>query len=274
MGASSSIRASAVSALRGPYWRVALGHGLWGRGRWRRPGSRAGWTRRAGSRGRSVTSSPESVTARLIFFSMTFGSSSRSMVPCGELAGLGHLVGRALQVHDPGAGLGDVGLGDHEGLAVAGVEALGDVPGDLEVLALVVAHRDPVGVVHEDVGRHQRRVGEQAAGDELGPVRLVLELGHAAELAEGHRALHDPGQLGVLVDVALHEQRAPVGVEADGQQLLGQRQRGGAERRRGPGGRSGRGGRPRSRRSRGCPGRSPSCAGPPAGCRGGPRRWA
>ena len=43
--------------------------------------------------------------------------------------------------------LRDGGLGHHEGLAVAAVEALGDVAGELEVLALVVAHRDPVGVV-------------------------------------------------------------------------------------------------------------------------------
>ena len=48
-------------------------------------------------------------------------------------------------------------LGHHEGLAVAVVEALGDVAGELEVLALVVAHRDLVGVVQEDVGGHERR---------------------------------------------------------------------------------------------------------------------
>ena len=52
------------------------------------------------------------------------------------------------------ADLGDGGLGHDERVAVAAVEALGDVAGQLEVLALVVAHRHPVGVVEEDVGGH------------------------------------------------------------------------------------------------------------------------
>ena len=45
--------------------------------------------------------------------------------------------------------------------AEAVVEADRDVARELEVLALVVAHGDPVGVVGEDVGRHQHRVVEQ-----------------------------------------------------------------------------------------------------------------
>jgi hypothetical protein len=41
------------------------------------------------------------------------------------------------------------------------------VAGDLDVLALVVTDGDLVGVVEQDVGRHQRRVGEQARRHEL-----------------------------------------------------------------------------------------------------------
>ena len=115
---------------------------------------------------------------------------------------------------------GVVGLGHDERLAEAAVEADGDVAGDLDVLALVVADGHLVGVVEQDVRRLQRRVGEQAGGDELAfPLgRLVLELRHAGQLAEAHRALHDPGELAVLVDVALHEHGRHVRVEADGEQ--------------------------------------------------------
>ena len=56
----------------------------------------------------------------------------------------------------------DGGLGDDEGLAVAVVEAHGQLTGELEVLALVVADGHGVGVVEEDVGRHEDGVGEQA----------------------------------------------------------------------------------------------------------------
>ena len=126
-----------------------------------------------------------------------------------------------LQVHDPRPGAGNGRLGDHEGLAVAVVEAHGHLAGELEVLALVVAHRDRVGVVEEDVGRHQARVGEQAGPDRLLALPLVLELGHPAQLADGGGALEQPGEPGVLGHVALDEEGAALGVEADGQQVEG-----------------------------------------------------
>ena len=68
------------------------------------------------------------------------------------------------------------------------------------------------------------------------PLALVLELGHPAELAEGRRALHEPGQLGVLGHVALHEQGADLGVEPGGQQERGQLPGLGPQHLRGPGG--------------------------------------
>ena len=48
-------------------------------------------------------------------------------------------------------------LGDDERLAEAVVEALRDVAGELEMLALVLADRYAVGPVEEDVGRLQAR---------------------------------------------------------------------------------------------------------------------
>ena len=58
-------------------------------------------------------------------------------------------------------------LGDAERLAEAVVEALGDVARELEMLALVVADRDEIGLVEQDVARHQDRVREEPGRDEL-----------------------------------------------------------------------------------------------------------
>ena len=55
------------------------------------------------------------------------------------------------------------------------------------MLPLVVADRDDVGLVEQDVAGHQHRVGEEAGRDELPPLRLVLELRHPAQLAVARR---------------------------------------------------------------------------------------
>ncbi len=91
------------------------------------------------------------------------------------------------------------------------------------MLALVLADRDLVGLVEQDVGDLEDRVGEQADGGAVGALLggLVLELGHPARLAEAGEAVHHPGQLGMLGHMALHEQRAALRVEAGGQQLGG-----------------------------------------------------
>ena len=89
------------------------------------------------------------------------------------------------------------------------------------MLALVVADRDRRGVVEQDVGRHQDRVGEEAGPHRLLALSLVLELGHPPQLADGRRALEQPGQPRVLRHVALDEEGAAVGIEPDGEQVEG-----------------------------------------------------
>jgi hypothetical protein len=71
------------------------------------------------------------------------------------------------------------------------------------VLALVLPDRHAIGLVQQDVGCLEHRVGEQAGAHDvaLPSGHLVLELGHALELTEGGEAAQDPGQLGVLGDV-------------------------------------------------------------------------
>ena len=90
------------------------------------------------------------------------------------------------------------------------------------MLLLVLTHRDQVGLVEQDVRRHQHRVGEQAGGDVVGVLfGLVLELGHAGQLPKLGVAAQHPGQLGVLGHVALDEDDAPDRVQAAGD-ILGQ----------------------------------------------------
>ncbi len=164
-----------------------------------------------------------SVTALLTFLAVAFGSSRRLMRPFRGGRRLAHLDRRVLKVVDLRRLLQDVRLRDREGLAVAAVEALGEVAGQLDVLALVLADRYLVRLVQEDVGDLEDRVREQADAGAVGALLggLVLELGHAGRLAEAGQAVHDPGELGVLGDMALDEERAALRVESGGQQLRG-----------------------------------------------------
>ena len=100
-----------------------------------------------------------------------------------------------------------------------------DVARELEVLALVVPDRDDVGLVEQDVARHQHRVGEEAGGDELLALALVLELGHTAELAEPGDGREQPSRLGMRGHVALQEERAAIGVEPDREEQRGEVER-------------------------------------------------
>ena len=85
------------------------------------------------------------------------------------------------------------------------------------MLALVVADRDDVRLVEEDVAGHQHRVVEETGRHELLLGRLVLELRHAAQFAERRRAAQQPRRLGVRGHVALGEHDRPLGVDAGGE---------------------------------------------------------
>ena len=91
------------------------------------------------------------------------------------------------------------------------------------MLGLILPDRDEVGVVDQDVGCHQHRVGEQAAIDIVGVLgALVLELSHAGQLAKLGIAGQHPGQLGVRGHMALHKKHMVFRVDAHGQQQGGQ----------------------------------------------------
>src|SRR6266545_4606244 len=141
--------------------------------------------------------------------------------PIGRGRRLGHLRRRVLQVGDLRGVPQDVRLRHGERLAVQPVEPLRQVAGQLQVLALVLPHRYRVGLVEQDVRGLQDRVGEQAHAGPVGALLagLVLELGHPAGLTEPGQAPHHPAELRVPGHVRLHEQRAPLGVQPEREEL-------------------------------------------------------
>ena len=130
---------------------------------------------------------------------------------------LAHLLLGGVQAHDARAGGRDHRVRQLERGAVELVEARGDVPRELDVLLLVGADGHLVCLVEEDVGRHQRRVGQQARADGVRRLGLGLELGHAVEPAEGAGAGEHPGELGVRGDLGLDEHGGALRVDAAGE---------------------------------------------------------
>mmetsp|Transcript_7044 Transcript_7044/g.12510 ORF Transcript_7044/g.12510 Transcript_7044/m.12510 type:complete len:282 (+) Transcript_7044:163-1008(+) len=128
---------------------------------------------------------------------------------------LGHFVRPVRQAHharsarldDHRLRLGEGGITGHLGLlapllvrvalAVLVVEPADDVAGQFEMLALILAHGDAVGLVEEDVGRHEHGVGEEPDADGFriastgggGLFGLVFVLDHAFEPVHGRGAV-------------------------------------------------------------------------------------
>ena len=130
---------------------------------------------------------------------------------------LRHLLDAVRAEHD--RRLGVHGLRLRERLAVAVVEGADDLAAQLEVRRLVLADRHERRLVDDDVGGLQDRVGEQPVVDVVGLVALLLLVGRRPlEPAHRRHGREQPDELGVLGAVALDEQRAALGVEAQGEQ--------------------------------------------------------
>ena len=123
-----------------------------------------------------------------------------------------------MEVHDPRRGVRHIAHWHREGRSVAVVETFSQFTGEFEVLALIVADWYLLGVVEQDVARHQDRVGEQTHAIALLATGLLLELGHAAEFTVGRDAFEQPAHLRVHRHAALHEERGDFGVDARGEQ--------------------------------------------------------
>ena len=232
------------------------------------------------------TSVPESVTADLIFFSIVLGGSRTRIVPWGESSDFDILFSGCCRSMTRAPTAGKVAFGTTKVSPKRLLNRMATSRGELHVLALVVADRHLLGVVQHDVGHHEHGVVEEPDAQRLDPVvallrELVLELGHAAQLAERRHAVEQPGELGVGAHVTLHEQQRPVAAEPGRGEQRGQAPGRRRRARPGPRARSSRAGRPR-RRWRGGRGRRrirrragcrPSAAPRRGSCRGACRRW-
>ena len=88
------------------------------------------------------------------------------------------------------------------------------------MLLLVLTYRHQIRLVKQDIRRHQGGVGKQAAIDVFRILgRLVLELGHTAQLSKHGIAVEHPAQLCMLVYVALDKQGVLLRVQSAGNVL-------------------------------------------------------
>ena len=138
---------------------------------------------------------------------------------------LGHLHRGVVEPHDTPADFGNDSIGHHKRVAVDVVETLGDVTRKLNVLPLVLADWHLMGIVEQDVARHEDGVVEEPGGYALLVLCLCLELRHSLQPADGRDAVEQPAGLSVRRHVALHENSALVRVKPRGEQHRGQRTR-------------------------------------------------
>ncbi len=83
------------------------------------------------------------------------------------------------------------------------------------MLTLIVADGDLLGVVEDDVRRHQHGIAEDGRRDRIALARrLVLELRHPGELAELRDGIEQPLQLGVGGNVGLYKEQATIRVDS------------------------------------------------------------
>ena len=145
------------------------------------------------------------------------------------LGALGHLARAVLQGHDPRTSRRDERVRDLEQSGVLAahflrlfaakqvVGPLREVPGQLQVLLLVLSHRDEVRLVEQDVCGHQDRIGEQSRPDLFVVLpRLFLELNHFFQPSHGGDARQQPRHLRVGRDMTLHEHLGLGRVDATG----------------------------------------------------------
>jgi hypothetical protein len=91
---------------------------------------------------------------------------------------LRHLLIGLVQSHDASAHGGQLRFRDDECLPVEGIEPLGDVASELEMLGLVVTHGHDSRLIKQNIGRHQHRILQQPIADRFLSGGLCLELCH------------------------------------------------------------------------------------------------
>ena len=117
-----------------------------------------------------------------------------------------------IHVHKLGLVFGLGGQGEE--VAETMVEALGEAASQLKVLELVFADGDELGVVEENIGRHQHGIVKNPDVDAVFAFAFVLILGHTVKFAHGGDAVQDPAEFGMGGDARLAIE-VDVGVEIE-----------------------------------------------------------
>lgn len=95
-----------------------------------------------------------------------------------------------------------------------GIPLPADLPGQFEMLDLVLADRHQVRSVKQDVGRHEDGVIEEPGRHALEASRLIFELRHSLEFADRGDRVEEPLQFGMLRDMRLDEENRAIGIDA------------------------------------------------------------
>ena len=139
----------------------------------------------------------------------------------GVVVALAHLL--AVEAGDDGGGFLDARIGQFEEAFAKGlVHFDGDVAGDLDVLLLILAHRDDIAVVHQNIRRHEHGIGEEAVRGMKAAGDLVLVAVAALQQAHGRDGAENPGKLAVLRHITLAEEDAFRRIKAAGEEIDGE----------------------------------------------------
>ena len=133
--------------------------------------------------------------------------------------GLRHFLAAVAQAHHPGRFAEDQWFHDGENsLPEIVVEFLRHVPGQFQVLFLILAYGHMGSLVQQNIGGHQHGINIQPGGGVFAILaRFLLELGHPVQPAQARYAVEDPGQFSMGRNLALIEDDMLAGVDAGGQ---------------------------------------------------------
>src|SRR4029453_7660519 len=94
-----------------------------------------------------------------------------------------------------------------------------DVAGQFEMLFLVAPDRHNVAVVYQNIGRHQDRVGKEAARSGESACDFVLIRMSALQQSHGRYGAENPGQLSYLRHIGLAEECSPLRIKSTSEEI-------------------------------------------------------
>ena len=102
-------------------------------------------------------------------------------------------------------------------MSIIAIETNREVAGKLEMLLLIFADRNQIGLIEQYIRGHQHRIIEEADEDVLFLLAgLIFELRHAFQLGHARDAVKQPRQLSVRGHIRLHKHGRNIRINANG----------------------------------------------------------